>query len=96
MPKVTTVFDAAIEAQGFEKIRSIVEIDLVDGRTLRRPSDDRYRGGPDRPFSTQELRDKFTDCAQLVLSPERMERALTAIEAVDTLASVQTLVATMA
>jgi len=96
MPKVTTVFDAAIEAQGFEKIRSIVEIDLVDGRALRRPSDDRYRGGPDRPFSTQELRDKFTDCAQLVLSPERMERALTAIENVDGLANIQMLVATMA
>ena len=32
MPRVTNVFDAKIEAQGFDKIRSVVEIDLTDGR----------------------------------------------------------------
>ena len=40
-----------IEAQGFDKIRSIVEVDLIDGRTLVQASDDRYRGGPDKPFT---------------------------------------------
>ena len=34
MTRVTGVFDQKIEAQGFDKIRSIVEVDLVDGRTL--------------------------------------------------------------
>ena len=40
----------------------------VDGRTLVQPSDDRYRGGPDNPFTREELHAKFADCAQLVLS----------------------------
>jgi hypothetical protein len=32
MTLVTTIFDPAIEARGFDKIRSVVEIDLTDGR----------------------------------------------------------------
>ena len=51
MPRIETVFDPAIEARGFDKMRSIVEVDLVDGRKLAQPSDERYRGGPDRPFT---------------------------------------------
>ncbi len=34
MPRVTAVHDEAIEKQGFDKIRSVVEVDLVDGRKL--------------------------------------------------------------
>ncbi len=56
MTRVTTVFDATIEAQGFDKIRSVVEVDLTDGRRFVQASDDRYRGGPDRPFTREELR----------------------------------------
>jgi len=37
MTKVDTVFDQQIEARGFDKMRSIVEVDLVDGRKLSRP-----------------------------------------------------------
>jgi 2-methylcitrate dehydratase PrpD len=83
MPRVTNVFDRAIEAQGFDKIRSIVEIDLTDGRTLVQASDDRYRGGPDRPFTRDELREKFTDCAQLTLPPARIAKAIEMIEGVE-------------
>ena len=36
MAKVQTVLDPAIEARGFEKIRSIVEVELEDGRRLTR------------------------------------------------------------
>src|ERR1051325_9999113 len=37
MTKVDTIFDPQIEARGFDKMRSIVEVDLVDGRTLSQP-----------------------------------------------------------
>ena len=40
---------------GFERIRSTVEVDLVDGRTLVQEADERYRGGPERPFTRDEL-----------------------------------------
>ena len=96
MEKVTTVFDAQIEAQGFEKIRSIVEIDLMNGQTLVQPSDDRYRGGPDRPFTRDELHAKFSDCAQLTMTAERIAKALAAIEGVQQMSSVRTLVAALA
>ena len=75
MPRVTNVFDPKIEAQGFDKIRSVVEIDLTDGRTLVQASDDRYRGGPDKPFTREELHEKFTDCAQLTLGAARLRES---------------------
>jgi 2-methylcitrate dehydratase PrpD len=92
MARVDTIFDPAIEARGFDKMRSIVEIDLVDGRKLSQASDERYRGGPERPFTREELHDKFTDCASLILSADRITRAIAAIESVDRLKSVRELV----
>jgi len=74
-------------------MRSIVDVELVDGRKLSQPSDERYRGGPERPFTRAELHEKFTDCASLVLSAERIKQALDAIESVDRLESVRALVA---
>ena len=71
MTKVSTVFDQKIEAMGFDKIRSIVEVDLVDGRTFTQPSDERYRGSPAWPFTIAELRERFADCA----SPLVVERS---------------------
>jgi hypothetical protein len=90
------VFDEKIEAQGFDKIRSIVEVDLVDGKTLVQPSDDRYRGGPDKPFTREELHAKFPDCAQLVLSAEKIQQALMQLETIETARDVRQLVKTLA
>ncbi|PYQ72514.1 MAG: MmgE/PrpD family protein [Acidobacteria bacterium] len=95
MSRVDTVFDQAIEARGFDKMRSIVEIDLADGRKLSQPSDERYRGGPERPFTREELHEKFTDCASLILSSDRIKRALDAIESVDQLKSIRDLTAAL-
>src|SRR6185295_18873413 len=95
MARADTIFDPQIEARGFDKMRSIVEVDTVDGQKLSQASDDRYRGGPERPFTRAELHEKFTDCASLVLSGEGIKRALDAIESVDRLASVRELVAAL-
>jgi 2-methylcitrate dehydratase PrpD len=96
MPRVAGVFDSKIEAQGFDKIRSVVEIDLVDGRAIVQAADDRYRGGPDKPFTPDELHAKFADCAQLTMTPARIAKALEQIEGVDRLKDVGELVRTMA
>jgi 2-methylcitrate dehydratase PrpD len=92
MPRITNVFDQKIEAQGFDKIRSVIEIDLTDGRTLVQASDDRYRGGPEKPFTREELHGKFTDCAQLTLNQGAIAKALDLIEGVDKLKDVSELV----
>ena len=91
MARVDTIFDQQIEARGFEKMRSVVEVDLADGRKLAQPSDERYRGGPDRPFTRAELREKFTDCASLVLSSERILHALDLIESLDQVKNIREL-----
>ena len=41
----------------------------MDGRRLVEHADERYRGGPDRPFTRDELHEKFSECAALVLPP---------------------------
>ena len=96
MRRVTGVFDPGIEAKGYDKIRSIVEVDLLDGRTLVEPADERYRGGPDKPFTREELHGKFRDCAELVMSDDQITRALAAIESVETMADVRQLVRVLA
>lgn len=83
MRKVTTVRDAEIEARGFEKMRSIIEVDLTDGRTLVQEADERYRGGPDKPFTREELHGKFTDCASLALRPEAITELLGRLESIE-------------
>jgi 2-methylcitrate dehydratase PrpD len=91
MSRVETVFDQQIEARGFDKMRSVVEVVLSDGRTLTETSDERYRGGPEKPFTRTDLHEKFTDCASLVLPPDRIRRALALIESIETLKSVREL-----
>ena len=83
MQRVETVFDPAIEAQGYQVMRSIVEVDLADGRRLVQASDDRYRGGPDLPFSREDLHAKFMECGELVLPAERLRTVLACVESLE-------------
>lgn len=93
MRKVECVLDPEIEALGWEKIRSTVEVDLRDGRTLVEQADERYRGGPDLPFTGDELFEKLSDCASLVLDAPSIERLFTAVGSIDDARSVRELVA---
>jgi len=96
MRKVTRVLDAGIEAQGWEKIRSTVEVDLVDGSTLVQKADERYRGGPDLPFTRDELYEKFSDCASLLFDDAAIKRTFTLAEAVDELPRLSELIDSLA
>jgi hypothetical protein len=62
-----------------------VEVELADGRTLAQAADERYRGGPDHPFSREDLYEKFSDCAGLVLDAARVRQVFECIESLDTL-----------
>lgn len=92
MARVETILDPEIEARGFDKIRSIVEVELEDGRVLVEEADERYRGGPDRPFTRQELHEKFTECAALVLPEPAIAETLRTIETLESVAEISTLV----
>ena len=93
MARVDRVLDPEIEAKGWEKIRSTVEVDPTDGRTLVEHADERYRGGPDLPFTRDELFEKFSDCASLVLPPKAVTRAFELVERLETLDDIGELVA---
>ena len=92
MGKVERVLDPDIEAMGFDKIRSTVEVDLTDGRRLVEHADERYRGGPDNPFTREELHEKFTDCASLVLSGSSIQETLRILESLEHLTDITQLI----
>jgi 2-methylcitrate dehydratase PrpD len=92
MRKVERVLDPEIEAKGWEKIRSTVEVDLADGRKLVEPADERYRGGPDLPFTREELYEKWSDCASLVLGSAAIDEVFELVDRLDTLPDIAALV----
>jgi 2-methylcitrate dehydratase PrpD len=90
--RVETRFDAAIEAMGWDKIRSRLDILTRDGRRLTRWADERYRGGPDNPLSDLELEEKFRDCAEGLLSAAAVEHLLDQVWRLEELPDVSDLV----
>jgi 2-methylcitrate dehydratase PrpD len=88
MRKVERVLDPEIEALGWDKIRSTVEVDVADGRTLIEPADERYRGGPDLPFTRDELHDKFSECAALLLPEDVIDEVFATVELLEDLSDV--------
>lgn len=88
MARVERVLDPDIEARGFEKIRSTVEVHLANGAVLVEAADEAYRGGPDKPFSTEDLHEKFLECASVVLSAAASLRGLELLESVEAVADV--------
>ena len=55
MQRVKPYLDEGIEAQGFERIRSRVEVELSDGAVLTREAS-ASRGTPEWPMSREDLR----------------------------------------
>jgi 2-methylcitrate dehydratase PrpD len=88
MRRVDTVFDRGIEDQGFVRMLSIVEVELEDGRVLTQESGP-YRGGPERPFTREELRDKFMECGSLVLPPDRLDAIFERIEHIEQVSTIR-------
>jgi 2-methylcitrate dehydratase PrpD len=93
MNKVERIQDMEIEARGFDRIRSTVEVDLVDGRQFVEHADERYRGGPDRPFTRDELYEKFSECASLVLSNSAIGEIFQMVESLENVRDVGELIA---
>lgn len=92
MERVETILDPEIEAKGYNRILSVVEVNLGDGRWLRQTADEKYRGGPERPFTRDELHQKFRECAQLVLSEDTIQKAMDLLESIDELGNLQELI----
>ena len=94
MARVKTYHNQEIEAKGSEKMRSLVEVRLKDGRSFSREAFT-SRGQPDRPMSREDMAVKFTDCAAGTLSSRRAKSALETIYRVEELAKVDELLQTV-
>ncbi len=92
MRRIRTEFDADIEARGWDKIRSRVEVVLHDGRRIAKEADENYRGGPDNPLTDKELQNKFTDCTERLLDKGARENIYTIIENLEDLENITELI----
>ena len=63
------------EAAGYNKMTSIIPIQLKDGRTLR-GREDFAKGSPANPMSYAEVSAKFEDCARFAKWPAQKVRAI--------------------
>jgi 2-methylcitrate dehydratase PrpD len=90
--RIRTAFDLAIEAKGWDKIRSRIEVVLNDGQKIIKEADERYRGGPDNPLSDEELQNKFTDCAERLLDKTARENVFQVIGRLENLEDIGELI----
>ncbi len=88
MKRVKTIHDPEIEAKGFAKILSRLEVRLKNGRILKKDSAP-YKGGPENPLSEAELDDKFSTCAELALPREKFSRTLDLLKEIEKLQDIR-------
>jgi len=74
--------------------KSPVTITLKDGRKLSK-SVDKVRGSPGNPMTRDELLAKYHGCASRVLSAERLERSIVALENLEKLPAARELMDTL-
>lgn len=77
--RVRTEFDPAIEAMGFDKVRSRITILRRDGTEVSGWADERYRGGPDNPMSDAEVEAKLRSCCEGVIDTAGQDRLIETI-----------------
>ena len=92
MGRVKAYQHQEIAAQGYDRIRSLVEIRLKDGRVLSKEART-SRGTPQCPMSDDELRDKFRDCAGSVLAKDKIEKAIETINHLEDVEDINQLMA---
>jgi 2-methylcitrate dehydratase PrpD len=90
--KVRTMLDPEIAEMGTEKMRSIVEVELHDGRLLRRVAET-ARGTPKRPLKDADLYQKFKECASFVLNDSQIDKVYSSIRNIEGISSVARLTA---
>jgi 2-methylcitrate dehydratase PrpD len=82
MKRVKTIHDAEIASMGVEKMRSILEVELIDGRVISRTAEE-YRGTPEKPFMGHEVDEKFMECASFKMEERRAREVLGVIRGLE-------------
>jgi 2-methylcitrate dehydratase PrpD len=87
MGRVRTIHDEEVASMGVERMRSVVEVELADGRVIRRVADT-ARGMPEKPLKPHELDGKFRECASFALDEGRAEEVLGMIRGLEVVSGV--------
>ncbi|MCW4036083.1 MAG: MmgE/PrpD family protein [Candidatus Bathyarchaeota archaeon] len=93
--RVRTIHDEEVAAMGVDRMRSIVELELRDGRVISRFADT-ARGTPEKPLKNQELDEKFTECASFVLDESRTNNVLEMIRQIEEIPRIKELTSLLA
>lgn len=91
MERIDVVYDQEIDARGYDRMRSRMDVRLRDGRELSAGADT-YRGGPERPLTREELHAKFRECARLVLDDGAIDATIARLDALESLEGIGELV----
>ena len=83
--RIETIHDPEIEAMGYELIRSRLVVETTRGETLEEAADTRYRGGPSKPMSNDEIEGKFRVCTDGRLSSAQQQEAAARIWSLESL-----------
>jgi 2-methylcitrate dehydratase PrpD len=92
MRRVRTIYDEDIAGMGMDRMRSFLEVELVDGRVIKRIAE-RARGTPEKPLKPHELDKKFMECATFRLSEDKAKKALEVVKEIEGLDTVGDLMA---
>ena len=82
MGRVRVVVDPTIPSELEQQMWTRVTVRLADGRRAEIPPRP-VPGHPTRPMTMEALREKYVECARLVLPPDRVDSARQMIEALD-------------
>ena len=92
MERVSCVTDPKLDALTPKQMPAWAEVDTNDGRTLR--SEVGYpKGDPENPVSWDEMKQKFVQLSSPVITPERQQEIIAAVESLDQMSDVRQLAA---
>ena len=96
MKRVTFYNNPEADSVGADKMHSIVEIELKDGRTFTGRADF-AKGGPKKPFTFADSVEKFEGCAEYARLPKSRTQAVVAqVRDLEDLKDIRALVANLA
>lgn len=75
--------DPEIEAAGFDRIRSRIEVTTRGGNRHVEIADERYRGSPEKPMTDGELEEKLRTATEGILSHEQQDALIAAAWNID-------------
>jgi 2-methylcitrate dehydratase PrpD len=88
MKKVRTILDPELAKMGTDKMRSIIEVELQDGRVINSYADT-VRGTPEKPLTNKEIYNKFHECASFKVKKDKIKLLFKTIKTISNLTNIK-------